>query len=215
MPARPAVGPAPLTPLKAPVPGFATKAPGTSVPPAPVAASTNHAAPGAANPAFIGPPVPPGLLAKGMSPAVPGVTSRPAGPGAAVAASAQGMSVSMKPVAGPSVSHLDEHMTYQYNALGRRDPFHPLIGGAYVGGDEGGEALPDLGGLRIVGIVWGTDDQFAMAEDGRGQSMVLRRGDKVLNGVVEALKRDGVVVNLTVDGQSQSVVVPLTKKGDR
>jgi hypothetical protein len=120
----------------------------------------------------------------------------------------------MKPVAGPSVSHLDEHMTYQYNALGRRDPFHALIGGSYIGGDEGGEALPDLGGLKIVGIVWGTDDQFAMAEDGRGQSMVLRRGDKVMNGVVESLKRDGVVVNLTVDGQSQSVVVPLTKKGD-
>ena len=68
--------------------------------------------------------------------------------------------------------------------------------------------------LRIVGIVWGTDDQFAMGEDSRGQSMVLRRGDKVMNGVVESLRRDGVVINLTVDGQSQSVVVPLTKKGD-
>jgi hypothetical protein len=54
-----------------------------------------------------------------------------------------------------------------------------------------------------------------MAEDARGQSMVLRRGDRVMNGVIESLKRDGVVVNLTVDGQSQSVVVPLTKRGDR
>ena len=45
--------------------------------------------------------------------------------------------------------------------------------------------------------------------------MVLRRGDKVMNGVVESLKRDGVVVNLTVDGQSQSVVIPLTKKGEK
>jgi len=44
--------------------------------------------------------------------------------------------------------------------------------------------------------------------------MVLRKGDKVMNGVVESLKRDGVVVNLTVDGQSQSVVVPLTQKGE-
>jgi hypothetical protein len=124
------------------------------------------------------------------------------------------MSVSMKPVAGPAVSHLDEHLTYQYNALGRRDPFQPLIGGAAIGYDQGGAAAPDLGGLKIVGIVWGTDDQFAMAEDARGQSIVLRKGDKVMNGVVESLKRNGVVVNLTVDGQSQSVVVPLTKKGD-
>jgi len=67
----------------------------------------------------------------------------------------------------------------------------------------------------VVGIVWGTDDQFAMAEDARGQSMVLRRGDKVMNGVVESLRRDGVVVSLTVDGQSQSVVIPLTKKGEK
>jgi hypothetical protein len=120
----------------------------------------------------------------------------------------------MKPVAGPAVSHLDEHLTYQYNALGRRDPFQPLIGGTAIGADQGGAAAPDLGGLKIVGIVWGTDDQFAMAEDARGQSMVLRKGDKVMNGVVESLKRDGVVVNLTVDGQSQSVVVPLTQKGE-
>jgi len=45
--------------------------------------------------------------------------------------------------------------------------------------------------------------------------MVLRRGDKVMNGVVESLRRDGVVVSLTVDGQSQSVVIPLTKKGEK
>jgi len=44
---------------------------------------------------------------------------------------------------------------------------------------------------------------------------VLRRGDKVMNGVVESLRRDGVVVSLTVDGQSQSVVIPLTKKGEK
>lgn len=84
-----------------------------------------------------------------------------------------------------------------------------------MGADVGGAALPDIGGIKVVGIVWGTDDQFAMAEDARGQSMVLRRGDKVMNGVVESLRRDGVVVSLTVDGQSQSVVIPLTKKGEK
>ena len=66
----------------------------------------------------------------------------------------------------------------------------------------------------MVGIVWGADDQFALAEDSRGQSLVLHRGDKVQNGVVQQLKRDGIVVNLTVDGQSQSVIIPLSKKGD-
>jgi len=161
-----------------------------------------------------------GTPAAGIAAATPSA-GHPAAPGQMVASAAatHQIPVDVKPVAGsstsPSLSHLDEHLTYQYNALGRRDPFQPLVGGGFVGADVGGAALPDIGGIKVVGIVWGTDDQFAMAEDARGQSMVLRRGDKVMNGVVESLRRDGVVVSLTVDGQSQSVVIPLTKKGEK
>lgn len=114
------------------------------------------------------------------------------------------------------MAHLDEQLTYQYNALGRRDPFQPMVGGEFVGADVGGDAPPDIGGLKVVGIVWGTDEKFAMAEDGRGQSFVLREGDKVMNGVVQGLKRDGIVVKLTSeDGQAQTVTIPLTRKGDK
>jgi hypothetical protein len=112
---------------------------------------------------------------------------------------------------GPGMAHLDDHASYVYNALGRRDPFQPLIGSReYVDVD----APPDVGGLRVVGIVWGTEDKFALCEDGRGNSLVLRRGDKVMNGIVDGLRRDAVIVNLTVDGQSQTVTIPLTRKGD-
>jgi hypothetical protein len=31
-------------------------------------------------------------------------------------------------------------LTYQYNALGRRDPFQPMVGGEFVGDDVGGDA---------------------------------------------------------------------------
>lgn len=110
-----------------------------------------------------------------------------------------------------TAAHLDEQLTYQYNALGRRDPFQSLVDGQFVGADVGGDAPPDPGGIKVVGIVWGTSDQFAMVEDVRGNSFVLRKGDKVQNGYVENLKRDGVVVNITADGQSQSVVIPLVK----
>ena len=114
-----------------------------------------------------------------------------------------------------SSAHLDEQVTYQYNALGRRDPFQSLLTGEYVGADVGGDVPPDVGGLKVVGIVWGDADQFALVEDGRGDSHILRRGDKVTNGYVEALKRDAMIVNLTVDGQSQSVTIPLTRKGEK
>jgi len=110
---------------------------------------------------------------------------------------------------------LEEHVTYQYNALGRRDPFQSLIDGGWVPVDVGGDAPPDVGGLKLVGIVWGVNDQFAMCEDVRGNSYVLRRGDRVMNGTVEGLKRDAMIVNITVDGQSESVTIPITRKGEK
>jgi len=145
------------------------------------------------------------------------VAARPVSASGAVA-TVKGVHVAT-PVARPSgvrpLAHLDEHVTYQYNALGRRDPFQPLIGGEFVGDDVGGDAPVDVGGLKVVGIVWGASDRFALVEDGRGNSLVLRTGDKVMNGVVEALQREALVVRLTVDGQSQSVAIPLTRKGDQ
>lgn len=128
-----------------------------------------------------------------------------------VSATAVSMRPTLNPVPSPSAARLDDQVTYQYNALGRRDPFMPLVGGAeYVAI----QAPPEIGALQVVGIVWGTQDKFAIIEDGRGNSTVLRPGDKVMNGVVEGLKRDGVIVSLTVDGQTQSVTIPLTRKGD-
>lgn len=116
---------------------------------------------------------------------------------------------------GSNLAHLDDHLTYQYNALGRRDPFQSLVDGQFVGADVGGDAPPDPGGIKVVGIVWGATDQFALVEDVRGNSFVLRKGDKVQNGYVEGLKRDGVIVNITAEGQSQTVVIPLVRKGDQ
>lgn len=116
---------------------------------------------------------------------------------------------------GSGLAHIDDHLTYQYNALGRRDPFQSLVDGGFVGADVGGDAPPDPGGIRVVGIVWGATDQFALVEDVRGNSFVLRKGDKVQNGYVESLKRDAIVVTITSDNQSQSVEIPLVRKGDQ
>jgi hypothetical protein len=137
-----------------------------------------------------------------------GTPTAGATPGASALAVAKGRGVQ-------AVAHLDQKLTYQYNALGRRDPFQPMVGGEFVGADVGGDAPVDVGGMKVVGIVWGTEDKFAMAEDGRGQSLVLRVGDKVMNGVVTGLRRDAVLVKLTADGQTQTVAIPLTRKGDQ
>ena len=119
----------------------------------------------------------------------------------------------VKPVPGPETTPVEERVTYQYNALGRRDPFSPLVGGGYVGADEE-LAPPDVGGLKVVGIVWGAEDKFALVEDPRGNSRVLRTGDKVMNGVVDGLRRDAVIVKLTTESGTELVQIPLTRKGD-
>jgi hypothetical protein len=218
VPERVLIGP-PAPPLESASSGVRAPAPGSL----PASSSTlAHAA----TPAKAGTPVtaaapgaPAGLVAKAaslapspivMAPVTVNATRipAPAAPNAAPTASAP---ASAPPIAG----HLDERLTYQYDALGRRDPFQPLVGGGFVGADVGGDAPPDVGGIKVVGIVWGAEDQFAMVEDARGQSMVLRVGDKVQNGVVTGLKRDALIVAITVEGQTQTVTVPLTKKGDQ
>jgi len=107
---------------------------------------------------------------------------------------------------------VEERVTYQYNALGRRDPFRPLVTGFVDAASS--EAPPDVGGVKVVGIVWGAEDKFALVEDPRGNSTVLRRGDKVMNGTVESLKRDAIVVKLVTDGTTELVEIPLTRKGE-
>ncbi len=199
----------------------AAAAPGSKSPPAtPVSARKAAGAPAPAKTAP-GMTANPGLKAVAPTPSpvrpatLPAVRSGPtAGPSGIPAPGRLGRPGS--PGAGVQpVAHLEQRLTYQYNALGRRDPFQPLIGGEFVGADVGGDAPVDVGGMKVVGIVWGTDDKFAMVEDGRRQGMVLHVGDKVMNGVVESLRRDALVVKLTTDGLTQSVAIPLTRKGDK
>ncbi len=156
--------------------------------------------------------MPAGKMAKGTKPGSKTAFASANGTGAPVVVPAT-PSPSQAP--GSTLAHLDDHLTYQYNTLGRRDPFQSLVDGAFVAADQGGNMPPDIGGVKVVGIVWGAADQFALVEDARGNSFVLRKGDKIQNGYVEGLKRDGVIVNLTADGQSQTVIIPLTKKGEQ
>jgi len=214
-PAQPAAStqakPAPAAPVPAKVPATTAKPSQASAPPA-----TTPVVPTVPLPKMkIVPPGP--TKTTGITKQQP-VAAQPAAPATGkTKTAAPGSPTLGKPApAGIQLTaQLDEQVTYQYNALGRRDPFQPLIGGEYVGADVGGDAPPDVGGIKVVGIVWGDADKFALVEDGRGESHVLRRGDKVMNGYVESLNREGIVVSLTTDGQTQSVTIPLTRKGDK
>lgn len=212
VPVKPAAA-APATPAKvAPAPSAARPVPAAAKPAAP---SVTPAKP-ASSPAVT--PVTKAGSAPSVATAPVKGAALPARAGTASGGTVARVPVPASPVKPAPVqaaAQLDEHVTYQYNALGRRDPFTPILGGEFIGVDVGGDAPADIGGIKVVGIMWGTADKFALAEDGRGNSLVLRAGDKVMNGVVEAVQREAVVVKLTVDGQTQSVAIPLTRKGDQ
>jgi hypothetical protein len=199
------------------------------------AAAETPAQPAAANTSSSAAPAPPAAAKESASAAAPSanapapatkgqVAATKSGPAVAAAPSRPARASTSKPATRPAraaagagvtttqtLAPQDERVTYQYNALGRRDPFRPLVGGGFVGTEQS-SAPPDVGGMRVVGIVWGSDDKFALVEDPRGTSLVLRQGDKVMNGVVETLRRDAVVVKLNIDGQTQMVAIPLSRK---
>jgi hypothetical protein len=89
------------------------------------------------------------------------------------------------PIAAPAHAHATPHMSRRLVAAGMRDPFVSLLAGAF----EGGENTPvfDVGELRLVGVLWGQTDRFALVENGHGKGTALRAGDRLVNGYVESI----------------------------
>jgi hypothetical protein len=94
-----------------------------------------------------------------------------------------------------------------YQSYGKSDPFHALVDGSYEQ-TSGGE-LVDVNSAKLVGVVWGNDDQFALVEDGEGFGYILRVGDRVLNGRVVSIRKNRLTARLTLYGISNTVVLKL------
>lgn len=96
-----------------------------------------------------------------------------------------------------------------YQSYGRSDPFRSLVDGRYEQ-SKGGE-LVDVNSARLVGVMWGDSDQFALVENGEGFGYILRVGDRVLNGRVVSIRKDRLTARLTLYGISNTVVLKLEK----
>jgi hypothetical protein len=144
-----------------------------------------------------------GMLA-GKGPAAPAATRRASAPAGARAA-----------VGVPSAHAAQEHRllnreVYVYQTVGRRDPFASLLEGEFE--TTVGNPLLDVSSMKLVGIVWGASDKFALVEDGRGHGHVLRVGDPVINGYVVGLTRQELLVRQSSYGDSQTVTIQLQRK---
>lgn len=96
-----------------------------------------------------------------------------------------------------------------YQSYGKNDPFRALVDGRYE--QKGGGELADVNSAKLVGVMWGESDQFALVEDGAGFGYILRVGDRVLNGRVVSIHRDRLTAQLTLYGITNTVVLKLEK----
>jgi hypothetical protein len=93
--------------------------------------------------------------------------------------------------------------SYYYSAFNRRDPFRSLIDGVFVKNAK--MALVNLNAVSLVGIVKGELDRFALLEDEKGFSYILRVGDRVRNGTVVSVGDQEIVARVTNFGQTSTI----------
>lgn len=105
--------------------------------------------------------------------------------------------------------------SYFYSAFNKRDPFRSLIVGEFV--TEKKMSPVDLGRVELVGIVKGELDRFALLEDNKGFSYILRVGDRIKNGSVVAIADKSMVARVTNFGQTRKFTLHLARRaeGDR
>jgi hypothetical protein len=105
--------------------------------------------------------------------------------------------------------------SYYYSAFNRRDPFRSLVTGQFIR-DDMMETI-DLTGVELVGIVKGDLDRFALLEDEKGFTYILRVGDRVRSGSVVAIGEQSMTARIVTFGQTSKFTLHLVErqKGDK
>jgi len=105
--------------------------------------------------------------------------------------------------------------SYYYGAFNRRDPFRSLVSGRFVRDDM--METVDLTGVELVGIVKGDLDRFALMEDEKGFTYILRVGDRVRNGSIVAIGEQSMTARIVTFGQTSKFTLHLVErqKGDK
>ena len=97
-----------------------------------------------------------------------------------------------------------------YHTNGRRDPFLPLL---QIGAAYNAAALPDVGNLRLVGLLHDVEESWGLFEDANGFGYILRKGDPVRNGRLNKLTQSRAYFQLNEFGWSRSVELELEPEG--
>ncbi len=94
-----------------------------------------------------------------------------------------------------------------YRSHGKTDPFKALVSGDFE--QASAAETVDLNSARLVGVMWGQDDRFALVENGDGFGYILRVGDRIQHGRVVSIRKDSLTARVTLYGITNRVVLKL------
>lgn len=114
----------------------------------------------------------------------------------------------LPPLARATSQLVPERSKIAYHTGGRRDPFEALLS---IGTGFNSAALPDVGTLRLVGLLHDVRESMGLFEDANGYGYILRKGDRVKNGRLTKLTQTRAYFQLSEFGWSRSVQLDLMK----
>jgi len=110
--------------------------------------------------------------------------------------------------AGDSITLRDR--VYYYQAFNQRDPFQSLIAGEF---EQSGELdIVDINSVKLVGVLSGGVEKFAMLEDNNGYSYIMKAGDPIRNGNIVSVSDRSLIARVSLFGQTSTVTLRLEEK---
>ena len=99
---------------------------------------------------------------------------------------------------------------YYYQAFNQRDPFQSLMAGEF---EESAELdIVDIYSVKLVGVLAGGMEKFAMLEDNNGYSYIMKAGDPIRNGNIVSVSDRTLVARVSLFGQTSTVTLRLEEK---
>jgi type IV pilus assembly protein PilP len=124
--------------------------------------------------------------------------------------------------ATPTIDEKKAQPQFVYNAVGRRDPFAPLISKTEIK-ERAGSRPPleryNISEFKLTGIVWGGFGYNAMVEGPDGKGYFVRVGTVIgpNKGMIKKISKDTMVIeekfkNFTGKIERKQIVIEMRKK---
>lgn len=113
-----------------------------------------------------------------------------------------------KKIKGTMVAEFPKRLVVKYKTRHYRDPFATLINEAQVSSNPIEQKVPNVEGLRLVGILESDGGKSsALLEDASGYGYILRNGDRVRKGYVLRIESDRVYFQIFEYGWSRTLAL--------